>query len=54
MSKYTNTQIAGNWDLWTQYVNASGAQSREQWDALTIDERLAIISECGFGDEEAE
>jgi len=49
--KHTNEQIANDWNLWNQYVNPSGAQTIEQWEALTISERIAIIVEC-FGNEE--
>ena len=43
---YTNEEIANDWNLWNQYVNASGAQTFEQWDALTVSERLELIEAC--------
>ena len=43
-----NANIASDWELWCEYVNTSGAQSREDWDATTIEQRIADIEACGF------
>jgi hypothetical protein len=40
--------IATEWKLWNEYMNASGAQTFEQWDAMSIDDRVALMIDCGF------
>jgi len=44
-------ELSTNWHLWCEYVNPSGAQSRAEWDALSVEERIALCVAC-FGEEE--
>jgi hypothetical protein len=50
MADYSTTEISKNWELWNQYVNPSGAMTRQEFDDLTIQERNLIQREC-FPDE---
>jgi hypothetical protein len=50
MSSPTYRQCALDWDLWCEWVNPGGDMSREEFDALTINERVALEIDC-FGPE---
>jgi len=52
MTKVTSKQIASNWHLWNEYVNPSGAMSHEEFEALTVEERLEIMEEIWPGENE--
>ena len=49
----TYEQIARDWNLWCEAVNPSGAMTREEFDAMTIPERVAFIVGC-FGEQQTE
>lgn len=46
MGKYTNEQIANDWNLWIEYVDVDGSMDREEWEALTTTERIEWIESC--------
>lgn len=52
MSKYTNAQIAADFDLWMEYADPSGEDTREDFEARTLEENIAILEACGFSDDE--
>ena len=39
--------IARSWELWTDYVDPLGTMTRDEFDALLLEDRLAIIAEVG-------
>lgn len=47
---YTNEQIANDFTLWSQYVDPNATTTREEFDRMTVEERLAVMAECGFED----
>lgn len=47
----TRNQIARDWNLWAEYVDPSAAMTREEFEAMTIDERVAL-QETVFGPDE--
>jgi hypothetical protein len=53
MNSPTYAQIAGNFGLWEEYVDRSGHMTEEQFDEMTISERMDFIVGC-FGREERE
>jgi hypothetical protein len=48
MTTLTHSELAADFALWSEYVDRFN--SREVFDAMTMDERLAQIAEC-FGPE---
>ena len=52
MSQATYTEIANNWNLWNEFVNTDAAMSREEFDALTTEQKVALQVEA-FGPEQA-
>jgi len=48
----TYAEIANNWQLWMDHVDPSATMSRDEFDALSINERIAMIVAC-FGEEVA-
>lgn len=50
MKQATYTEIATDWALWTEYVDADGTMTREEFDALTIEQKVALQVEA-FGAE---
>ena len=47
----TTAEIAASYELWMEYVDPGGQGTEEQFDAMTIDARIAFIEAC-FGPEE--
>lgn len=47
--KHTREQIASDFRLWGEYVDTHANVSREEFDALTVEQRLALMREA-FGD----
>ena len=43
MSRYTNEQIASDFDLWGEYYDTGATMTREEFDALTIEQRIALL-----------
>ena len=50
MNRPTSEQIANNFGLWGEYVDPDATMTREQFDAMTTDEKLSMMREC-FGSE---
>ncbi len=50
MSK-TYDEIANDYRLWAEHVDPSGLQTRADFDAMTVDDRIAFIKKC-FGEED--
>ena len=46
-------EIAADWRLWQMYVDTIGVDSEEEFHAMTVPEKVAIIGEC-FGPEQRE
>jgi hypothetical protein len=53
MSSPTYSEIAGSFGLWEEYVDPSGHMTEEQFDEMTLSERMDFIVGC-FGREEAQ
>lgn len=47
----TYAEIAASWALWNEYVNTDATMTREEFDALTIEQRIALQVEA-FGPEQ--
>lgn len=47
-TKYTREQIATDFRLWGEYVDTDATMTREEFDALTIEQRLELMAQCGF------
>ena len=47
----TNQEIAKSWELWCEYMDTNAEDSRERWEAMTIEERIAELELC-FGKDE--
>ena len=45
---YTREQIAADWNLWREYVDPDGTMTREEFDAMTLEQAMKIQEEC-FG-----
>ncbi len=45
--------IAADWRLWQEYADPTGIDSKEQFDAMTVVEKVAILGES-FGPEQRE
>lgn len=47
MSKpqYTDEEIASNYTLWQEYADPHGTMSEAEFDAMTIAEKVAMLSE---------
>jgi len=43
-------EIAEDYDLWTEYVDPSAEGTEEEFDAMTVEERIAFQIAC-FGQE---
>ena len=50
--RYTREEIAANWDLFREYVDPDETITREEFEALTLEEALKIQDDC-FGTEKA-
>ena len=46
MAKYTNAQIAASLELWDEYFNTSGLMSEEEFQAMSLAERIAMLDEA--------
>ncbi len=51
--KYTNREVAENFDRWQEYYDPSATMSEAEFDSLTIDEREAMVEEA-FGTDAAQ
>ena len=53
MNKPTYQQIAISWRLWTEYVDTDAVMTREEFDAMSIEDRVALMVKA-FGAEEVD
>ena len=42
-TKHTNSEIAGDFDLWVEFYDVNG--TRAEFDAMTLHERLEMIND---------
>ena len=47
-----NEQIANDFNLWQEYADPSGTMTREEWDGMTIEDRIKLLEACGFEDDD--
>ena len=47
----TYAAIASDWNLWAEYVDPEATMTEAEFDALPIEEKMAIQTDC-FGAEE--
>lgn len=48
MTAHTHQELATDWNLWCEYVDPNAAMTINEFRAMTIEERIALISET-FG-----
>ena len=48
MNEHTNTEIAISYALWVEYVDADGTTTKSEFDAMSTEQKLALI-EAAFG-----
>ena len=48
MPKYTNREVAAHFEIWAEYYDPSQTMTEAEFDALTIDQREAMVEEA-FG-----
>lgn len=46
-------EIAQSWNLWCEYVDTNATMTREDFDAMSIQDRVEFIRIC-FGDDQEE
>lgn len=49
MKSPTHTEIANNYSLWMEYVDPSGIDSEEDFNAMSTEQKLETINAC-FGE----
>ena len=54
MSQYTNAQIAASLELWNEYFNTSGLMTDDEFRAMSLDERIAMLDKAYPDDDEAD
>ena len=47
------TEIATNWTLWQEYVDPSATMTHEEFDAMSVEQKIQIQVDC-FGPEDTE
>jgi hypothetical protein len=53
--KYTNRQVAEDFNLWGEYFDTSGHYSRREFDVMSVENRERMIEEaCGTDREQCE
>lgn len=50
MTNATYQQIATDWTLWTEQMDTGAEMTREEFDAMTTDEKVALLVDA-FGAE---
>ena len=50
MKRYTMTEIAEDYNLWGEYVDTQATMTEEQFDALSIEEKVQMQREMFPGD----
>lgn len=51
-NRYSYSEIANNYALWAEYVDPSGIDTEESFNAKTLEEKIDFMVRC-FGPEEA-
>jgi hypothetical protein len=51
MTKATYAEIANNWALWNEFVNTDATMSRDEFDSLTTEQKVALQVKA-FGPEQ--
>lgn len=46
--QFTYAEIANSWALWIEYADPDGNMAREEFDAMTTDQKIALQVEA-FG-----
>jgi hypothetical protein len=49
-NKYTYEQIAGSFQLWSEYFDTDATMTEAEFDALSTDEKVKLQAEA-FGEE---
>ena len=49
----TYAQIASDWNLWADYADPEATMTESEFEAMSVEEKIAIQIEC-FGNEEME
>ena len=47
----TYDEIAHNWNLWIEYVDPDGDMTRDEFDAMTTEQKIALQVEA-FGEQD--
>lgn len=50
MNKHTYNEIAAEFALWSDYMDPDATMTREEFDGLSIDTKIAMLAEA-FGEE---
>jgi hypothetical protein len=45
MTDERREKIARDYELWLEYVDPDGVLSQDDWQAMTVDERVAMMNE---------
>lgn len=51
-TKLTNEEICSSYILWGEYVDPDGIDSEEEFERMTMEQRLAIIESIFFFEEQ--
>lgn len=49
--KYSYTETATDWNLWTEYVDPEATMTEEEFNELSVEEKVAMQVQC-FGQED--
>ncbi len=50
-NQFTYAEIANSWSLWIEYVDPDGNMTREEFDAMTTEQKVSLQAES-FGTED--
>lgn len=53
MKTYTYSEISNDWNLWCDYVDPDASMTEDEFDAMTVEERIQMMIEM-FGEEDDE
>lgn len=45
MNKHTNEEIASDFDLWGEYVDPHATMTEEQFEEMSVEEKVKIIED---------
>ena len=52
MNQHTNTEIATNYALWVEYVDTDGTTTKDEFDSMSTEQKLALIGAAFGADQE--